>query len=124
VRRRQEAPDAATDARVELEVTGEGGVRVVVRGPMSDAEQLERTVVRIVRDLHRAGGPTADQGRRPGAGVPGQARRGSARVARNALSRSPVSTDPLPPLESHMHPNQTVGVLRSMSPVAAIVSAE
>lgn len=36
---------------IEFEVSGDFGVHVVVRGPVGDAEALERSVVRLVRDI-------------------------------------------------------------------------
>ncbi len=42
-------------AQVEFEVQSDEGVRVVVRGPISDAEELERSVERIIRNLRHAG---------------------------------------------------------------------
>lgn len=50
----QGAADPRT-AQVEFEVQSDEGVRVVVRGPISDAEELERSVERIIRNLRHAG---------------------------------------------------------------------
>jgi len=47
------APRPAGSAQVEFEVHGGDGVRVVVRGPLSEVQELERSVARIVRDLRR-----------------------------------------------------------------------
>ena len=44
---------------MEFEVTGDFGVRVVVKGPVSDAAALEAAVARLVRDI-RAGGQPDD----------------------------------------------------------------
>lgn len=46
-------PDARSTAQVEFEVHGAGGLRVVVRGPMAEVEELERSVARIARTLRR-----------------------------------------------------------------------
>jgi hypothetical protein len=53
---RQEAagPDSHSSL-VEFEVHSDAGVRVVVRGPISDAEELERSVARIIRSIRQAG---------------------------------------------------------------------
>jgi hypothetical protein len=40
---------------VEFEVHGDAGVRVVVRGPIADAEELERSVARIIASIRQAG---------------------------------------------------------------------
>ena len=40
---------------LEFEVHSDAGVRVVVRGPISDAEELERSVARIIRSIRQAG---------------------------------------------------------------------
>ena len=55
---RYELANAANDAalaQVEYEVQGSDGVRIVVRGQLADAEQLERTVTRLARGLRQAG---------------------------------------------------------------------
>lgn len=47
-------PDAMLSTEqglVEFEVTGDFGVRVVVKGPVSDANELEAAVARLVRDI-------------------------------------------------------------------------
>lgn len=44
-------PRQSNPAVVEFEVSGDFGVRVVVRGPISDAEALERSVERLVRNI-------------------------------------------------------------------------
>jgi transcriptional regulator with XRE-family HTH domain len=44
-----------SNAQVEFEVLSDEGVRVVVRGLISDAEELERSVARIIRNLRQAG---------------------------------------------------------------------
>lgn len=44
------APGASAGL-IEFEVTGDFGVRVVVRGPIGSAEELERSVARIVRNI-------------------------------------------------------------------------
>jgi hypothetical protein len=51
---RYELANASNDAalaQVEYEVHAPDGLRIVVRGQLTDAEQLERTVGRLVRDL-------------------------------------------------------------------------
>ena len=40
---------------MEFEVTGDFGVRVVVKGPVSDAAELEAAVARLVRDIRASG---------------------------------------------------------------------
>jgi hypothetical protein len=53
---RQEAAGAhASSSLVEFEVHSDAGVRVVVRGPISDAEELERSVARIIQSIRQAG---------------------------------------------------------------------
>lgn len=51
------APDAEQgEAHVmEFEVSGDFGVRVVVRGPVGDAEALEASVARLVRNIRESG---------------------------------------------------------------------
>lgn len=44
------APSAPTGL-VEFEVTGDFGVRVVVRGPVSDLPELQRSVTELVRGM-------------------------------------------------------------------------
>jgi len=49
-------PDAvmSTDeGLIEFEVSGDFGVRVVVKGPIGDADALERSVARLIRDIRR-----------------------------------------------------------------------
>jgi hypothetical protein len=41
-------------SQVEFEVHGDRGLRIVVRGPMADVEELERSVARIARDIRRS----------------------------------------------------------------------
>lgn len=43
-----ELPPAGT---VEFEITGDFGVRIVARAPVSDSEALEKAVARLVRDI-------------------------------------------------------------------------
>ena len=52
---RQEAAADHPSPVVEFEVHSDAGVRVVVRGPMADAEELERSVARIIRTIRQAG---------------------------------------------------------------------
>lgn len=48
--------DERDDAHVmEFEVSGDFGVRVVVRGPVNDAEALEASVTRLVRNIRESG---------------------------------------------------------------------
>lgn len=42
---------------MEFEVTGDFGVRVVVRGPVSNAEELERAAAKIIRDIRGTQAP-------------------------------------------------------------------
>jgi DNA-binding XRE family transcriptional regulator len=42
---------------IEFEVTGDFGVRVVVKGPVENAAELEASVVRLIRDM-KANPPT------------------------------------------------------------------
>jgi hypothetical protein len=54
---RYELANADSDAalaQVEYEVRTDDGLRIVVRGLLTDAEELERAVARIVRDLREA----------------------------------------------------------------------
>lgn len=39
---------------IEFEVSGDFGVKVVVRGPVGDADALERSVERLVRNIREA----------------------------------------------------------------------
>lgn len=51
-----DGPDAvmSTDeGLIQFEVTGDFGVRVVVKGPIGDADALERSVARLIRDIRR-----------------------------------------------------------------------
>lgn len=48
-------PAALSTAQVEFEVHGDEGLRVVVRGPMAEVEELERSVARIARTIRRSG---------------------------------------------------------------------
>lgn len=41
---------------VEFEVTGDFGVRVVVKGPIENVPELERSVARLIRDIRASGG--------------------------------------------------------------------
>lgn len=45
----------SSTSQIEFEVQSDKGLRVVVRGLIADAEELERSVARIVRDIRRAG---------------------------------------------------------------------
>lgn len=40
---------------IEFEVTGDFGVRIVVKGPVEDAAELEASVARLIRDMKRDG---------------------------------------------------------------------
>ena len=54
---RYELANAANDAalaQVEYEVQVDPGVRIVIRGQLADAEELERAVARLVRELRQA----------------------------------------------------------------------
>jgi transcriptional regulator with XRE-family HTH domain len=46
-----EPPRPAEPHLIEFEVTGDFGVRVVVKGPIQDAREIEESVARLVRDL-------------------------------------------------------------------------
>lgn len=48
-----DTPAATSDPHglIEFEVKGDFGVSVVVRGPVEDADELQRSVVRIIRDI-------------------------------------------------------------------------
>ena len=50
-RQEQSVATLPSSALIEFEVQNDEGIRIVVRGPLSDAEMLERSVARIVRDL-------------------------------------------------------------------------
>jgi hypothetical protein len=43
---------------VEFEVTGDFGVRVVVKGPVKDAMELEESVARLIKDIRGKDGAT------------------------------------------------------------------
>lgn len=43
--------EPATPHLIEFEVTGDFGVRVVVKGPVENAAELEASVVRLIRDM-------------------------------------------------------------------------
>ena len=49
------ASDPSEDL-VEFELSGNFGVRVVVKGPIRDAEALEATVARLIREMGRDNG--------------------------------------------------------------------
>lgn len=48
-----EGAAAASTGLIEFEVEGDGGYRVVVRGPIANAEDLERSVARIVETIRQ-----------------------------------------------------------------------
>ena len=51
-------PDAVLSTEqglIEFEVTGDFGVRVVVKGPIENAVELERSVARLIRDIRDTG---------------------------------------------------------------------
>jgi len=52
---RANADNDAALAQVEYEVHTEAGLRIVVRGSLADAEELERAVARIIEGLRTAG---------------------------------------------------------------------
>jgi transcriptional regulator with XRE-family HTH domain len=55
---RYEVANAVNDvalAQVEYEVQAADGLRVVVRGQLTDAHDLERTVARLIRELREGG---------------------------------------------------------------------
>jgi hypothetical protein len=55
---RYEMANAVNDlalAQIEYEVQAADGLRVVVRGQLTDAEDLERTVARLARELRQLG---------------------------------------------------------------------
>lgn len=41
---------------IEFEVTGDFGVRVIVRGPVGNADELERAAAKIIRDIRGSQG--------------------------------------------------------------------
>lgn len=48
------APEAVISTErglIEFEVTGDFGVRVVVKGPIENADELEASVARLIRDI-------------------------------------------------------------------------
>jgi transcriptional regulator with XRE-family HTH domain len=48
------SPDAILSTEqglIEFEVTGDFGVRVVVKGPIENAAELEKSVARLIRDI-------------------------------------------------------------------------
>lgn len=56
-------PDAVLSTEqglIEFEVTGDFGVRVVVKGPIENAAELEESVARLIRDIRNSGDVTAD----------------------------------------------------------------
>lgn len=59
-----EGPDAfvsTEDQLIELEVTNEDGFRVVVKGPIRNADVLREQVRKILSDMSQAKRPPADQ---------------------------------------------------------------
>lgn len=48
------AEKAVQSGIVEFEVSGDFGVRVVVRGPIGDTEELERSVTRLIRNIRES----------------------------------------------------------------------
>ncbi len=44
-------PPASAPKLIEFQVTGDFGVRVVVKGPMENAAELEASVARLIRDI-------------------------------------------------------------------------
>lgn len=46
-----EQPPAGQPHLIEFEVTGDFGVRVVVKGPVENAAELEASVARLIRDM-------------------------------------------------------------------------
>lgn len=54
-------PDAVLSTEqglIEFEVTGDFGVRVVVKGPMENALELEESVARLIRNIRSGDGAT------------------------------------------------------------------
>jgi hypothetical protein len=49
---------SSPEGLIEFEVTGDFGVRVIVRGPVANAEELERAAAKIIRDIRGAQGPS------------------------------------------------------------------
>lgn len=50
-------PDAVLPTEhglIEFEVTGDFGVRVVVKGPIENATELEKSVARLIRDIRES----------------------------------------------------------------------
>ena len=54
-----DAPGTGGDI-IEFEVSGDFGVRVVVRGPIRDAEELQRSAAALVREIRASGGSVTD----------------------------------------------------------------
>lgn len=52
--------ESAPAQLIELEVTGDFGVRVVVRAPVANADELERFAAKIIRDIRAGQDPTGD----------------------------------------------------------------
>ena len=55
---RYELANAANDlalAQIEYEVQADEGLRIVVRGQLADAEELERAVARLIQGLRQVG---------------------------------------------------------------------
>lgn len=53
-----DVPEPAPPAQphlMEFEVTGDFGVRIVVKGPVEDAAELEASVARLIRDMRSDG---------------------------------------------------------------------
>lgn len=50
------AQSPSPSSLMEFEVTGDFGVRVVVRGPVGNAEELERAAAQIIRDIRGSQG--------------------------------------------------------------------
>lgn len=55
----QDQPDVNGMQMMEFEVTGDFGVRVVVKGPVDNAAELEASVVRLIRDMRSSRGHEA-----------------------------------------------------------------
>lgn len=56
-----ESVTEAAAAMIEFEVSGDFGVRVVVRGPISDADAVERSAAQLVRDIRDKRGQDESQ---------------------------------------------------------------
>lgn len=50
-----ERASSSEHGMVEFEVSGDFGVRVVVKGPVSDRAELEDSVLRLIRQMKRSG---------------------------------------------------------------------